>query len=119
MPKAEYRATLAQDRNTVLIEVMIDDQPQAWSSSTAAELSSLIDLLVSLRAGMAAPFPTQPDVNAAMPVVVDPCWQAGMTERGEFALRLRHPGLGWTEYQLPAASAGPLTDVLERARGAA
>jgi hypothetical protein len=78
----------------------------------AAEVDSLIQRLVLLRARMQPPQPAQPEASGDYPLEMDPCWRVDYSPLLGPVLLLRHSGAGWTAYALPAESIDRLVRAL-------
>lgn len=80
----------------------------------AADVSTLIEKLVELRAGMSPAHSLTPVPSHNYPLEVDPSWHVDRTPLFDGpVLMLRHAGMGWTAYALPARSLCQLVDALE------
>jgi hypothetical protein len=94
------------------IELSLDLPPGSAATHSikldAADIDALIAKLAHHRSAM-TPEVSREGPNAELPKVVDPLWilhaPAGTSDK---LLLIRHPGLGWMMFQLPAMEAGKL-----------
>ena len=113
MNRAEYRIALADDRSTVRIETVIDNEVKAWSETSSEELSGIIEIFGAFRAAMVDEIPKELDPGSRVPRTVDPIWRSIHTpEEKSVDLALRHPGFGWLQFSLPESSWISLRDWL-------
>jgi hypothetical protein len=79
----------------------------------AADVDTLIEKLVELRGGMSPAHSMMPMPTRNYPLEVDPSWHVDRTPLFEGpVLMLRHAGIGWTAYALPARSVCQLVGAL-------
>ncbi|MFM0037216.1 hypothetical protein PQQ53_23490 [Paraburkholderia strydomiana] len=79
----------------------------------AADLDALIEHLAVLRATMRPEVPTAPVRSHRYVIEVDPCWHTEKPALNDGAVMfLRHSGLGWAGFALPAESLAKLHHAL-------
>ncbi|MEQ5842099.1 hypothetical protein N0A02_21905 [Paraburkholderia acidicola] len=76
------------------------------------DIDSLIRRLILLRSQMQPPPEVQPAVSNDYPLEMDPCWHVDYSPILGPVLMLRHSGIGWIAYALPAGSIERLTRAL-------
>ncbi|WP_133116933.1 hypothetical protein [Paraburkholderia acidicola] len=76
------------------------------------DIDSLIRRLILLRSQMQPPPEVQPAVSNDYPLEMDPCWHVDYSPMLGPVLMLRHSGIGWIAYALPAGSIERLTRAL-------
>jgi len=76
---------------------------------SADELDLLIAQASARRLAQEPAHPTEAPEHC--PTVHNPAWFTFPTEQGS-VLRLRHPGLGWVSFQIPAAERAQLLNLL-------
>jgi len=97
---AAFAIDLSDDRKTAKLSFGAAEGPHMVVMLEAEHVAGFIDALVRARADM------HPEVrrSADGPVLVipDPIYKTQVDTRSEnMSLALRHPGLGWIDYQLP------------------
>lgn len=82
-------------------------------SANALQLDAIIEGLIVARAQLRPQHPTQPPLGQRVDAIVDPhYWTNRDPESGMSLLMLRHPGLGWLSFMLPAAERKRLAHLL-------
>ncbi|MFM0310139.1 hypothetical protein P0D71_20360 [Paraburkholderia sp. RL17-383-BIF-A] len=81
----------------------------------AADLDAVIEHLGVLRAAMRPEVPTEPLRTHQYVIEIDPCWHTEKHPLHDGAvLFLRHSGLGWAGFALPAENLAKLHHALTR-----
>src|SRR5271156_3314849 len=96
------------------VELWMGDQPLGHISLNSAALERLIHRLAECRAELADEVPREyRPQSAAAGAMIDPIWSV-LTQPGERTkvLALRHTGLGWLPFVLPAHQQIALSKVL-------
>ena len=102
MARVDYRLALADDRSKVRLETVVDGEVKAWADVEAPELDGLIHLLVSARMQLADEVPHELEPGSRLPAIVDPAWRMPPNQPNDRRLlALRHPGLGWNQFEFP------------------
>jgi hypothetical protein len=115
MQKVEYQIALANDRSLVRIQTVVDGVVQAWSDTSAEELSGVIEMFMTMRMQLMDEVPRELDPGSRVVGIEDPIWRGGPGEdRPGIHLAIRHPGIGWLGFHLPEESAKSLRDLLNK-----
>jgi hypothetical protein len=107
----KFALTLAEDRQSVTITMLMNDTPLGHAIVEAPELEELVQLLAAHRASMAEEVPTEIEPLAMLTAVADPMWRTKIPSSSPVpgvVLALRHPGLGWLANLLPRREAEAL-----------
>jgi hypothetical protein len=113
MPKYGIRASISEDRERVTLELLEDDKTLGHVWYEAPELEHMIASLGRLRAQLNDPVPERLDIGARLEALVDPHWMAEWSSWPDGPiLALRHLGLGWLSFAIPAGEAQTMAQVL-------
>ena len=86
-----------------------------WVSATASEVEALIATLAGMREKMTPEVPRTVDNDKLPGGPIDPMWLGPSHPESDLKLLLiRHPGIGWLSFGLPAESAKSLSDYLSK-----
>lgn len=112
-----FKLIMGADLKTVTLQVEIEGGGTANAEMDGADLSGLIQMLVTGRASMDDPVPFQLDPGPQLPAVMpkDVRWWVYDPEDGMVPLAMRHPGIGWTGFLLPTDAARELAGWLLKA----
>jgi hypothetical protein len=113
--QAQFRLTLAEDRNSVKLETVIDGEVIAWGTfAQADELDAFIDGLRAARQGMAEQVPLKLDPMPRLPTEEYPNWWVfDPTPQGR-TLALRHRGFGWLAFLFSPEQADRIAEWLKK-----
>lgn len=111
MSRVTFNLAVANDGSHARVQISLDGKDVCWGDLEAPELDALIASLAQTRAGLADTVPVNLDPNSRLPAVPDPAYQVGQLS-GTKCLDLRHPGLGWLRFVLPAEEAQKIAQAL-------
>ena len=104
---------LADDKNSVDLQLSSDSKVVGQSTLNADEIDSLIVGLGQFRAALNQQVRSEPDQGAGARefLVVDPAWRTNQSPHADVdgvVMRLRHLGFGWVSFLLPRREARAL-----------
>lgn len=105
MPKFEIKPS--DDLTEVAIQ--IDGIPL---QANALQLDALIEGLVAARAQLRPHVPAQPPAGPVQAILDPHYWTKREPDSGMCLLMLRHPGMGWCSFMLPAVERDRLAQYL-------
>ena len=100
MGKVELRFRLSDGGERVEMMTAVDGNPKIQTRWSADDIDGLVRVLSSLRADMATGVARErPGPNKARAVAEPRLAMSKGGEGGSIVLSLRHPGLGWIDYE--------------------
>jgi hypothetical protein len=113
--KTEFRLMLAEDRNSVTLETVVNDQPLAFGTFTDAEqLDGFIAILGAIRGGMNDQIPQTLDPMPRLRVAEHPNWWVFDPRLEGRTLALRHPQFGWLGFLFSPERADEIAEWLKK-----
>jgi len=111
MPAARFQIAVSEDANCVELRMFVDNTEVGRASMEAAATDEIIRGLAKARMELSDVVALDLDPNSLIETVSAP--ECRVTKYGGARfLFLRHPGLGWLGFSLPAEEAQTLADAL-------
>jgi hypothetical protein len=111
MTTARFDVDVSEDANCVNFRMLVNEAEVGRASMDAAATDEVIRSLANARVLLSDVVPTDLEPNSQIETVPAPEYR--VTKYGDArCLFLRHPGLGWLGYVLPAEDAQALIEAL-------